>query len=153
MGEIGVAAQAIPVGVRMGPVWPAGVCGSITHAGGLCAAIAARNTAAAGLGIDVVELEEAGAMLVASGSLIADEAELDAARSALGEQAAAILFSAKESAIKAMSARLDRFVDFTEVGVRFEGSGFGARCEAFGSLAEGWWTICEGYGFTSAVRR
>jgi 4'-phosphopantetheinyl transferase EntD len=155
LGQRGIDPQAIPVGARGGPIWPDGACGSIAHSSGLCAAVAALSTDFAGLGIDVVELEEARLTLDSSPHIIANEPEVAAARSALAASredahALAILFSAKESAIKAMSARFDRYVEFTEVAIRFDGAAFSARCEPFGTRAEGCWAVRGGYGFTAA---
>jgi len=166
LAERGIAPQAIGVGMRMAPAWPEGFCGAITHcgtqagthSGGPCAAVAALTTDFAGLGIDIVDLEEARPILASADSFIAREAELTGARMALGESgeeahAPVILFSAKESAIKAMTARFDRFVDFTEVEVRFDRDAFTARARSFGVEAEGWWAVRGGYVFTAAIRR
>lgn len=158
LAELGIAPQAIRVGTRGEPIWPAGACGSITHSRGLCAAVAARCTDFAGLGIDIVDLEEARSGLASSPYLIATDAEVTAARLALAASledthALAILFGAKESAIKAMSSKFDRYVEFTEVGIRFDGAAFSAECQAFGTHAEGWWAVRGGYGFTAAVLR
>jgi 4'-phosphopantetheinyl transferase EntD len=158
LGELGIASQAIQVGIRGAPVWPAGTCGSITHSSGLCAAVAARSTDFAGLGIDIVDLEEARSALASSSHLIASEPEVAAARSALGASredahSLAILFSAKESAIKATSAKFDRYVEFTEVAIRFDGGAFSAECPPFGTHAQGWWAVRGVSGFTAAVMR
>lgn len=158
LGELGIAPQAIRVGTRGEPIWPAGACGSITHSRGLCAAVAAFSADFAGLGIDVVDLEEARPTLDSSPYIITNEPELASARLALAEsredaRALAILFGAKESAIKAMSAKFDRYVEFTEVAIRFDGAAFSAQCQAFGTRAEGWWAVRGGYGFTAAVLR
>lgn len=158
LGELGIAPQAIPVGVRGAPVWPDGACGSITHSSGSCAAVAARSTDFTGVGIDIVDLEEARLTFDSSPYAIATEPEVTAACSALAASrddahAIAILFGAKESAIKAMSAKVDRYVEFTEVAVRFDGAAFSAECQPFGTHAEGWWAVRGGCGFTAAVMR
>lgn len=158
LGAVGIASQAIPVGVRGGPVWPAGACGSITHSRGLCAAVAALSADFAGLGIDIVDLEEARSGLASSAPLFASEPEAAAARLALAASredvhALAILFGAKESAIKAMSSKFDRYVEFTEIAIRFDGAAFSAGCPPFGTHTEGWWAVRGGYCFTAAVLR
>ncbi len=53
LAALGVAAQPIPRTNDRRPVWPAGIVGSITHSGTLCAAIAARNEHVLGLGVDL----------------------------------------------------------------------------------------------------
>lgn len=163
LAQCGVPPQAISMGMRMAPLWPDGCCGSITHSGGICAAVAALTTDVAGLGIDVVHFDEARPILASPGSFLANsfiagEAELTDARLTLGEsgeqvRATVILFSAKESAIKAMSARFDRFVDFTEVEIRFDRDAFTARSQSFWVEAKGWWAVRGGYVFTAAIRR
>lgn len=48
---------AVGRGVMREPLWPAGVAGSISHAGGLAGAVAARTADAWGLGLDIELLE------------------------------------------------------------------------------------------------
>lgn len=155
--QLGIAPCAIPAGVRGGPVWPEEACGSITHSGNLCAAVVARTKNFAGLGIDVVAVEEARSGLSSAASMFASASEIESARSALSAdgsgdaQLLAILFSAKESAIKAMSARFDRYVEFTDIQIALNGSSFTASCSSFGTRAEGWWAVRGGYVFTAAA--
>src|SRR5665213_3750434 len=117
----GIAPQPILVGPRVAPVWPKGTCGSITHAGSVCAAVAASTDEVEGLGINVVELREAAATLVSTAPIFARDSEVAAARSVLAVSddalPLAVLFSAKETAIKAMTESLDRYVEFTEVTI------------------------------------
>ena len=154
--ELGIAAQAIRMGPRGEPIWPPGVCGSITHSAGICAAVVAGAAEAAGVGIDIVDLREGERVLVSSEAIFSGEAELTRARTTLSgcgtsANALSILFSAKESAIKAMSPSLDRFVEFTEIEVRLEGSNFQAQCGAFETAVHGWWSVYDGHAFTAAV--
>ncbi len=156
MEQLGITPRAVPIGVRGAPVWPEEASGSITHSGHLCAAVVARSEIFAGLGIDVVALEEARSGLSSAASMFTNAAEIDAARPALetdqnDEDTLAILFSAKESAIKAMSARFDRYVEFTEIRIALNGAAFSAGCVSFGTRAQGWWAIRNGYVFTAAV--
>jgi 4'-phosphopantetheinyl transferase EntD len=152
----GVEPQPILVGPRGAPVWPKGTCGSITHAGSLCAAVAASTDEVEGLGIDVVELREAAAALVSTAPIFALDSEVAAARSVLAANddalPLAVLFSAKETAIKAMTESLDRYVEFTEVTIDLEPSSFSAHCASAGLSVMGWWTECSGYVFTAAAR-
>jgi 4'-phosphopantetheinyl transferase EntD len=158
--------QPILVGPRGAPVWPKGTCGSITHAGNLCAAVAASAEEVEGLGIDVVELREASAALVSTAPIFALDSEVAAAKSALAANVdaanvvaansdalpLAVLFSAKETAIKAMTESLDRYVEFTEVTITLEPASFSAHCASAGLSVMGWWTECGGYVFTAAAR-
>jgi 4'-phosphopantetheinyl transferase EntD len=152
----GIAPQPILVGPRGAPIWPKGTCGSITHSGNLCAAVAASTDEVEGLGIDVVELREAAATLVSTAAVFALDSEVAAARSVLAAEAdalpLAVLFSAKETAIKAMTESLDRYVEFTEVTIDLEPSSFSAHCVSADLFVMGWWTECGGYVFTAAAR-
>ena len=127
--EIGVAPCAILTGALREPIWPAGVTGSITHAAGIGAAIALPASLCRGVGIDIVNEEEAKALL--------PPPELP------------LTFSAKESAIKALSATAGRFIDLAEIGLTFGEPG---RFEAaFGaSVVQGWWQRAGGFLVTAA---
>lgn len=100
--RLGFAPGPILPGPRREPLWPDGVVGSITHCRGYAAAAVARARDLGGLGIDAEPHER-----VPDGVLraFAHPAELAALR-ALGDTLAwgRILFSAKESAYKALSA-------------------------------------------------
>lgn len=107
------------------PVWPEGFVGSISHTQGLCVAVVARRADVALLGIDVearAPLAEGVLDLVASPeekaalALLPDGAPFDTA-----------LFSAKESAYKAIWPRVRRFVDFREAEVAFAPEASGTR--------------------------
>jgi 4'-phosphopantetheinyl transferase EntD len=156
LSHSGIAPQPILVGPRGAPVWPKGTCGSITHAGSLCAAVAASTDEVEGLGIDVVELREASATLVSTAPIFAQDSEVAAARSGLAADDdalhLAVLFSAKETAIKAMTESLARYVEFTEVTIDLEPTSFSAHCTSAGLSVMGWWTQCGGYVFTAAAR-
>lgn len=52
LGQLGFGAVEIPVGTRRAPVWPVGICGSITHSSDLCIAGISRKKDAASIGID-----------------------------------------------------------------------------------------------------
>lgn len=111
----------IPIGPGRAPLWPPGVVGSISHAGGSAVAAVARGgagdargpgdlrgVAALGLDLEVIRPLEAGVA-----SLIADTAE----RAWIGGDAARLilLFSAKESIFKALYPLHGAFFDFDAV--------------------------------------
>jgi 4'-phosphopantetheinyl transferase EntD len=117
---------AIPMGPRRAPIWPHGFTGSITHASGICAAVVLRTENLHGIGIDIVEPSSA-------------EPTIQSARPILfqpGEAPSVLAFSAKESVIKAVSAHLDRWIEFTDVIVQFSGARFTATVH--GATIEGW---------------
>ncbi|MCY1328327.1 hypothetical protein D9M69_138830 [compost metagenome] len=83
------------------PIWPAGLCGSITHSDGWAAAIVARSCDWRGLGMDAEQLlEDQRALRLAQEILTADEL------ARLGPQQAGLqvtlTFSLKESLFKAL---------------------------------------------------
>ncbi|HJX51222.1 MAG TPA: 4'-phosphopantetheinyl transferase superfamily protein [Polyangia bacterium] len=125
---------AIPVGRFRDPVWPFGYVGSITHCRGFCAAAAARTLpgdgsgAIRGLGLDsepAVSLPEELAGVVCT----ADECAWLASRQGDGVPWDRLFFCAKESAYKCLFPATHRFLEFRDVGVRFdpEHGGFDAR--------------------------
>jgi 4'-phosphopantetheinyl transferase EntD len=92
-----------PVSIERGdagePIWPRGVVGSISHADGLCTAVAAHAGRVRGLGVDV---EPDRAESVAFAKRICRQSEL-AAMERMGpsiEALAAVIFSAKEATYK-----------------------------------------------------
>jgi enterobactin synthetase component D len=50
--SLGTDPVEIPVNARRGPVWPSGICGSITHSKRICIAVVASQKEHASLGID-----------------------------------------------------------------------------------------------------
>jgi hypothetical protein len=50
-----------------------------------------------------------------------------------------------------MSAKFDRYIEFTDVHIALQGAEFSAACAAFGTEARGWWSIYGGYVFTAAA--
>ncbi len=94
LAALGVALCEIPVGVRRAPVWPDGICGSITHSAHLCIALAARKIEIASIGIDA---EPDAPLKPELRSAILHESELHVS----GAEAIA-LFSMKEALFKAL---------------------------------------------------
>ncbi len=120
---LGVAPAPMGMGARREPLWPAGMLGSITHAGGVCAAVVLPASECHGVGIDLVDEEEAKILLLDAAAFVATSGEDIEARESLPAfvDSRTLLFSAKECVIKAISARAERFIDFTEIRIRFLG--------------------------------
>lgn len=97
LATLGLPDQAIPWAPDRAPVWPAGYCGSITHTGPLCLAVAAKLRDAASVGVD---LELWGPMPGDTAAAVATPAEC-ATLPDPPERAARRIFSAKEAAYKA----------------------------------------------------
>ena len=143
LGELGMPASPILVGPFRGPVWPPGVTGSITHDGGICAAIVGRRAQYSGLGIDLVEVARAEPIVQAAESVLHAPGE--------ETESSVLRFSAKESAIKAISGQMGRWVDFTEVSVRIDPAFFQASVAGFPWVVTGWWAVLGEFLLTAAV--
>ncbi len=152
LAAIGVNPCAIPVGRRHEPLWPIGIVGTITHAAGLCAAVVGRAGRWQGIGVDIVAASTAAELLRDAGSLVGTEREIAAARLATppGVDPLALLFSAKESAVKAISAQFQRFLDFTEIELSLGGECFEASCRGLAHPVRGRWTVTGGLIATGA---
>ncbi len=128
MRKLGIPPSALPRLPDRTPAWPAGIIGSITHAGGHCAAaVAVRTGSLRSIGIDLEVAEDLPEDLLSSVLTPAETAEL-VGRSNAGLLARAI-FSAKESAFKCqfnLSREMLEFEDFVvtlDIGLQ----GFAAR--------------------------
>ncbi|MYM84907.1 4'-phosphopantetheinyl transferase superfamily protein [Duganella sp. FT50W] len=106
------------IGARGSPAWPAGVVGSITHNSDCAVATVLPSSECNGIGIDIehlpsLEVQEA----LAQSVLDAHEFSLLLAHEMLLPRAVlfGIIFSAKESFYKAVSARVGRFFGFEAI--------------------------------------
>jgi 4'-phosphopantetheinyl transferase EntD len=110
--------------------WPEQVWGSITHADGLCAAVAARRAELAGIGIDAELRGRVTPKLWAHIASAREIAWFEAARdAALANERATLLFSAKEAFYKAQFCLTRSFVGFHEVEVEFADQNFCVRLQ------------------------
>jgi len=142
LAELHVAPGPIAVGPRRNPLWPDQLTGSISHATDTCAAVVALRTTWKAIGIDLVDRESAGRLPVDAEHLLAHPHDSETPPPALPAWVPplVLLFSAKESAIKALSPGLQRFVDFPEICVRFESHSFIASMDGAKTSVRGWWT-------------
>ena len=113
--ELGVEAE-VGVGAAGEPVWPAGICGSITHAAGRARAVATRRP---GIGIDVEPImDEARAWRVRDE--IASGCELAAIERVTYfglPVTTTLVFSAKETVFKCLYPQVGRYFDFHDAVV------------------------------------
>lgn len=117
--EIGYEPKPIARGTNREPLWPAGVVGSITHAGSHALAAVARLSEAGGIGID---LEARDRYFPALGNEVAFQEELVALGQMEGrarEDATIELFSAKESIFKAHYPRIGHYFGFEAARIEF----------------------------------
>jgi 4'-phosphopantetheinyl transferase EntD len=123
LAKLGLPLQAIPVGARGEPRWPAGVVGSITHCQGYRACALARRSDVLSIGIDA-EPNEA----LPDGVLgeIAFAEELVWLRKQMriepGVSWDRLLFSAKESVYKAWFPLAGRWLGFEDATVSLDPS-------------------------------
>lgn len=100
MQALNLAPSAVLVGADRAPIWPAGLCGSITHSDTACLAAVTRTATARSLGLDVEEDTPLGADLVPTVCSRTERAWLSGLPASRAGQMAKLIFSAKECAYK-----------------------------------------------------
>lgn len=119
--QLGLPAQAVPVGPRGEPRWPEGVVGSITHCRGFRAAALAWATSLLALGIDAEPNEPLPPGLLADIALEEERPWLRRlAREAPGVSWDRLLFSAKESIYKAWYPLTGHWLGFEDAVVEVD---------------------------------
>jgi 4'-phosphopantetheinyl transferase EntD len=118
LARLGRGAVAIPVGQDREPCWPVGVVGSISHAGEAAAAAVSLASRHAALGLD---LEPATGIEADLWPRICRPGEIAALPTTRTAHHAQLVFSAKESAYKALWPVLRQFLDFHDLEIRFAG--------------------------------
>jgi 4'-phosphopantetheinyl transferase EntD len=130
LAELGLPRVPLPSNADRSVRWPAEVWGSITHADGFCAAVAARRTDVAGIGIDA---EVRARVTPKLWSHIASPREIawfeHAGDAAAANERATLLFSAKEAFYKAQFCLSQSFVGFHEVELEFGTASFCVRLQ------------------------
>jgi enterobactin synthetase component D len=116
----GVAQRVVGVGAQREPLWPAGWCGSLSHTRQYALAVADRDSAWRGLGIDVEQVVDA-AQAEAIGHGVLNPGERQRMRLTGGDlpeaQVQTLVFSAKECFYKAAYAQVGRFFGFDAADV------------------------------------
>ena len=142
----------VVVGRRREPVWPPGVVGSISHAGGWCGAAVALASEAWGLGLDIEVLDpplEPGVerLVMSAGELRQMAAVTN--HHPLAPYATKIAFSAKECVLKCLSPRAQGLIDLTEVTVELDLSRSCFRATLVGELRR---SFPISYGLEGSLR-
>jgi enterobactin synthetase component D len=122
LSEFGCSRQPIEIGKLRNPLWPDSVLGTITHDGDCCAVVLVQKQFfdGLGIGIDLVALSRLDQLIGLEALIVADASELEAvAKLNLALDPLLLLFSIKESVIKALSFYLDDFVDMRAIEVQF----------------------------------
>lgn len=120
--SFGYPDSPILVGRLQNPVWPDGVTGALSHDGELCATVLRRlrTPAATGrLGIDLIELNQRGVRMADLAPLfLASAGELGAMKAfGVAAEPALLLFSLKESIVKAVSSQINDYIDLRSIEV------------------------------------
>lgn len=151
---IGRPAQALPPGHWGGPLWPAGVVGSITHESARCLATAGPCEGLAGIGIDLCSAQRDDTVRsIASLVLAAGETAAGPVPHAATSHLQA-LFAMKEAVVKAVSHLAWRFLDLRDIAIDFDGRRFHARVPGVdGARVEGACGGVDGHAFAVAVAR
>ena len=147
MAALGAPIAAIPPGDDRAPIWPAGICGSITHSASACLAAVALHSLTAGLGLD---LEEDAPLEPALWPEICRPEELALLGDTPGLQVR-LIFAVKEAAYKAQYARSATLFGFDGLSVVLTASEFTARFTqpvapfVGGQTLQGRWARAEGH--------
>jgi 4'-phosphopantetheinyl transferase EntD len=99
------------------PVWPPAIVGSITHTVGLCAAVVARGSRFAGLGVDTEIVGRVTAELRARICVASELDWIDSLPEAKRAAAAALMFAAKEAFYKCQSPLTGQWLGFQDVRI------------------------------------
>jgi len=108
---------AVGRGATREPLWPPGVVGSISHAGGLAGAVAADSAEAWGLGLDLEPLDPPLEPALERVVLGPGEPPAGAGAHPLGPYRSKIAFSVKECVHKCLFPRTRWSLDFPDVAV------------------------------------
>lgn len=120
MADLGLPPQAVPRGADRAPIWPEGLCGSLTHTGGLALAVVMRQGAASP-GIDLEPAEDLPPEVIPA--ILTRAERLWAARQPRPGLAARLVFVAKEAGYKAQYPLSRSLLGFQEA--EFEPGGPG----------------------------
>ncbi len=121
LAGLGHEPVALPVGEDRAPVWPDGICGAISHAGGIAVAVARRG------GMLGVDIEEDAGLEAELWPLICGIDELAALPEFDRGRWVRHVFSAKEAVYKAQDPKRRALFGFDAMTVKLTQGGFLAR--------------------------
>lgn len=128
--EFGIVDFAIRVAADRQPLWPAHMCGSITHTTGFCAAVVAQRNSLLSVGIDSEVQGQVKPDVWSTICLPLELAWLGSLPPPDRGAAATLIFSAKEAFYKCQYPLIRRTMGFHEVNI--EPREWGARLGSFG---------------------
>lgn len=117
-----LAQGRIGIGDKREPLWPAGVCGAITHSHGFAAAVVADAATLRGIGIDSEQyVTQKTADNVASHILTqAERFEDNREMVTTGIEYLTLVFSAKESIFKCLYPLVQQYFDFQDAVIQLD---------------------------------
>ena len=163
VARLGLPDQPIIVGDKGEPIWPKEVVGSITHDQGIAVAVVAPVKTVFAIGIDLLALNHSLDSSVAS--LVGSQPEFDIignmitrSESNLGignnyVDPLLLAFSAKESAIKAVSPLIDNYLDFGDIKLNCDGNLIQAQLASLNKYMQIHWHIFNRMIFTFTIEQ
>jgi 4'-phosphopantetheinyl transferase EntD len=118
LAEMGVAGNEIGRGGNNEPVWPKGICGSITHTKGACCVIASFLTQYSSVGIDIEQASRQISEPARRMFLNKDENDWIDARPRISENVYLTIFSIKESIYKMLFPLVKKTIPFSTASVQ-----------------------------------
>ncbi|BCG49557.1 4-phosphopantetheinyl transferase, EntD homolog [Candidatus Profftella armatura (Diaphorina cf. continua)] len=120
---LGFPETEILTGYLRNPIWPDKINGSISHDNKLCAVVIMKKIPSlTNIGIDIIYFPKYSNRLKDLESMfVIDKDEIDIMNEfSLNFDSLAILFSIKESIIKAMSSEINSFIDMKDIKIFYE---------------------------------
>jgi 4'-phosphopantetheinyl transferase EntD len=128
LADLGVRAAPLKPDVSRAPSWPTGFAGSITHTDGYCAAVTAPRTLCKGLGVDAERISRVSQTLWNSILTPGEFVNLHELEPCERQARVALTFSAKEAFFKAQHPFTGTWLEFEDVVIAVEASGFSLFC-------------------------
>jgi 4'-phosphopantetheinyl transferase EntD len=129
LARLGVRDFPLLVGADRGPVWPAGVIGSLSHCGDFCGVAVARRGFVVGVGLDVERVRALSDRVASIVCTAGELARLNGMPPSSSVPWTMVVFSAKESVYKCFRPLAQSWLDFHDVEIDFapETGTFSAR--------------------------
>jgi enterobactin synthetase component D / holo-[acyl-carrier protein] synthase len=124
LSELGIKQFSVLAGEKREPLWPPGIVGSITHTTGFAAAVVARSSEVAALGIDCEVIASVDTELWERICTPTERARLAQLPQAQAQRQAALIFAAKEAFYKCQFPVSREWVGFEDVTIEISPEGF-----------------------------
>ncbi len=146
--ELGIPDCSVLAGEHREPLWPPEIIGSITHTAGYAAAVLARRSQIAALGIDCEVVASVGINLWERICTPAEQAHLATLTEADAQRQAALIFAAKEAFYKCQFPVSAAWVGFEDVSIEASAGRFRIVPQGPLPVSDAWVACVEGrYAF------